>query len=47
MRKPTIYEALTNRIGRAPSNEELRAEVRRIIAEGSLLGLERKPRRRR
>ncbi len=30
MRKPTIYEALATKLGRLPTNEELRADVQRI-----------------
>lgn len=41
MRKPTIYEAMTARLGREPSNDELRAEVARIIAEGAAEGRKR------
>lgn len=33
MRKPTIYEALMARLGRVPTNEELRADVTRIKRE--------------
>lgn len=33
MRKPTIYEALAAKLGRAPTNSELRATVERIKAE--------------
>ena len=33
MRKPTIYEALREKLGREPTNAELKAEVKRIIAE--------------
>ena len=36
MRKPTIYEALATKLGRAPTNAELNAECRRIIHEGWL-----------
>jgi len=32
--KPTIYEALRAKLGREPSNAELRADVRRILEEG-------------
>lgn len=34
MRKPTIYEALRGKLGREPSNAELRADVRRILDQG-------------
>lgn len=30
MRKPTIYEALAEKLGRVPTNAELKAEVERI-----------------
>ena len=30
-RKPTIYEALRGKLGREPSNDELRIECQRII----------------
>lgn len=33
MGKPTIYEALRTRIGREPTNAELKAEVERIKSE--------------
>ena len=33
MIKPTIYQALAEKLGRAPSNEELKAEVNRIKDE--------------
>lgn len=33
MRKPTIYEALTAKLGRIPTNAELRADVERIKRE--------------
>lgn len=33
MRKPTIYEALKAKLGREPTNAELKADVRRIMAE--------------
>jgi hypothetical protein len=32
-RKPTIYEALKDRLGREPTNDELKAEVIRILRE--------------
>lgn len=32
--KPTIYEALQRRLGRKPTNAELKAEVQRILSEG-------------
>lgn len=34
MRKPTIYEALKAKLGREPSNAELKADVERILQEG-------------
>lgn len=33
MRKPTIYEALMVKLGRVPSNAELKTEVTRIKTE--------------
>src|ERR1700679_1873062 len=33
MRKPTIYEALAAKLGRAPTNAELKADVERIKHE--------------
>lgn len=33
MRKPTIYEALRDKLGREPTRDELRAEFRRILEE--------------
>ena len=33
MRKPTIYEALTAKLGRIPTNAELKADVERIKRE--------------
>lgn len=33
MRKPTIYEALAELLGRTPTNAELKAEVERIKEE--------------
>jgi hypothetical protein len=33
MRRPTIYEALAAKLGRAPTNDELRADVQRIKSE--------------
>ena len=35
MRKPTIYEALAEKLGREPTNAELRADVNRILVEGA------------
>lgn len=34
MRKPTIYEALAAKLGRVPTHAELKADVKRILAEG-------------
>lgn len=34
-RKPTIYEALEMKLGRAPKDAELKADVQRILREGS------------
>lgn len=34
MKKPTIYEALRTKLGREPTNAELKADVRRILDEG-------------
>lgn len=33
MRKPTIYEALRDKLGREPTNAELKADVERIKRE--------------
>lgn len=33
MRKPTIYEALKAKLGREPTNAELKADVQRIKTE--------------
>lgn len=33
MRKPTIYEALVDKLGRIPTNAELKADVERILEE--------------
>lgn len=46
-RKPTIYEALRAKLGREPTQAEVRADVRRIIREGADVGLERKLKRKR
>ncbi len=35
-RKPTIYEALRIKLGREPSNAELKADVQRILQEGTI-----------
>jgi hypothetical protein len=34
-RKPTIYEALRDKLGREPTRDELRADVRRILEDGT------------
>ncbi len=34
MRKPTIYEALRAKLGREPTNAELKADVQRILGDG-------------
>lgn len=33
-RKPTIYEALKAKLGREPTNAEIKADVKRILDEG-------------
>ncbi len=33
-RKPTIFEALAAKLGRMPTNTEIKADVKRILAEG-------------
>lgn len=33
--RPTIYVALMQKLGRIPTNAELKADVQRIIAEGT------------
>ena len=33
VRKPTIYEALRDRLGREPTNAEVKADVKRILRE--------------
>lgn len=35
MKKPTIYEALREKLGREPTNAELKADVQRILREGN------------
>ncbi|MGA2876781.1 MAG: hypothetical protein ABSE82_14755 [Nitrososphaerales archaeon] len=45
MRRPTIYEALAAKLGRAPTNDELRADVQRIKSEALALRSERAIRR--
>lgn len=34
MMKPTIYAALKTRLGREPTNAEIKADVQRILTEG-------------
>jgi hypothetical protein len=50
MRKPTIYEALAVKLGRAPTDAECVADVKRILTEGlverAMKGLKRQRRRR-
>ncbi len=38
MIKETIYQALQRKLGRVPTNAEVKADVRRIIAEGAAEG---------
>jgi hypothetical protein len=33
-RKPTIYEALRDKLGREPTNAEIKADVKRILEDG-------------
>lgn len=40
-RKPTIYEALFAKLGREPTNAELKADVQRILTEGTIERAER------
>jgi hypothetical protein len=35
MRKPTIWEALAEKLGREPTNAEANAEVRRILQKNA------------
>lgn len=35
MRKPTIYEALKDKLGREPTNEELKTDFNRILQEAA------------
>lgn len=37
MHKPTIYEALRDKLGREPTNAECRDECRRVIADATLV----------
>ncbi len=41
MHKPTIYEALMSKLGREPTNSELKAEVERIKTEGYVMAATR------
>lgn len=34
MRKPTIFEALQTKLGRIPTNAEIKADIQRILREG-------------
>lgn len=34
-RKPTIYEALKAKLGREPTHAEIKADVHRILADGT------------
>jgi hypothetical protein len=34
-RPPTIWQALADKLGREPTNAELKAEVQRILSEGA------------
>lgn len=34
MQKPTIYKVLKEKLGREPSNQELKDDVRRILDDG-------------
>ena len=36
MKKPTIYEALRTKLGREPTEAELIADVKRILAESTI-----------
>lgn len=40
-RKPTIYDALAEKLGRNPTHAEIKAECIRIIEEGRLQMIER------
>ena len=42
-RKPTIWDALADRLGREPTHAEACAEVRRILAEGAAQAKAAKP----
>lgn len=41
MRKPTIYEALREKLNREPSHAELVSDVKRILTEGMIERAER------
>lgn len=32
--KPTIYQALADKLGRIPTNAEIKADIQRILSEG-------------
>ena len=38
----TIYEALMRKLGRTPTNAEVKAEVQRIIREGNEAGMQKR-----
>lgn len=42
MHKPTIYEALRDKLGREPTNAELKADVSRILEEARIERIQRK-----
>jgi len=35
-RKPTIWQALADKLGREPTNQEAKDEVRRILSEAAI-----------
>jgi hypothetical protein len=41
-KQPTIYNALRAKLNREPTNAELKAEVSRIISEGTLAGIQKR-----
>ena len=41
MIRPTIYEALRVKLGREPTNAELKADVQRILTDGLIEAAER------
>jgi hypothetical protein len=41
LRKPTIYEALKEKLGREPTNAEIKADVQRILEESMVERAER------